>query len=297
MDEPSLDKRFAKKPRQASSTSVRSNTAPILPPTADLPEAQLVERPSDAALHTAQQPFYQCPSEILQQPSPSLEPHNETLEELLNDIKEPPLQDNDGITFYNTSIETYENWNVESPPGRESDSVNASLEEPEDVIEADYDDEVRDVLSIELKPQTSQTSSGNNCQTHNFAPTRFKLPTWMVSSLIPQHQSQLLHLYDKRTCSILTVSDGLFENDWRDVLLPLSTQSSALQHALQSLTAFHMAAQKPDLRFEGITHARQAMSHLSAAIAQPTNDSRPMIATTLVLCMAEVRSGCPARHD
>ena len=113
--------------------------------------------------------------------------------------------------------------------------------------------------------------------------------SWPPIHMPLNKMDQLLHFYDIRTCGILSVSDALSENGWRDLLLPMALSNDALCNALQALTAFHMASLKPELRLQGIKHARQSMEKLSTAISAPSSSGLlTTIATTLVLCMAEV---------
>lgn len=133
--------------------------------------------------------------------------------------------------------------------------------------------------------QTQEAQNSSQIQL-NFARQPFLTLERFTGGMIDR-ESQLLHLYDKRTCAILTVTDGLNENGWRDILFPLTQSSPSLNDAIKSLTAFHMAALKPEYRQEGVRLSRKSMKLLHKAITK-CSDDQGLIATSLVLSMADI---------
>lgn len=96
----------------------------------------------------------------------------------------------------------------------------------------------------------------------------------------------LLH-FDKHTCGIMSVKDGLTENPWRTLIWPLATNSPALYHAIASMTAFHMSRERSSLRVEGIEHMRRSATYLAQDFESGLIRNDAALATTLVLAFSE----------
>lgn len=95
----------------------------------------------------------------------------------------------------------------------------------------------------------------------------------------------LMLRFDRQTCGILSVKDGPTENPWRTLVWPLARDSTALYHAIASMTAFHHAKEKPALRVDGIEHMRRSIRSLASGIEKMRTDTA--LATTLVLAFSE----------
>jgi len=95
----------------------------------------------------------------------------------------------------------------------------------------------------------------------------------------------LMLRFDRQTCGILSVKDGPTENPWRTLIWPLARDSTALYHAIASMTAFHHARDKPALRVDGIEHMRSSIRSLASGIEKMRKDTA--LATTLVLAFSE----------
>ncbi len=95
----------------------------------------------------------------------------------------------------------------------------------------------------------------------------------------------LMLRFDRQTCGILSVKDGPTENPWRTLVWPLARDSTALYHAIASMTAFHHAREKPALRVDGIEHMRSSIRSLASGIEKMRTDTA--LATTLVLAFSE----------
>lgn len=91
--------------------------------------------------------------------------------------------------------------------------------------------------------------------------------------------------FDRETCGILSVKDGPTENAWRTMVWPLAKDSSALYHAIASMTSFHISADQPQLRLQGIEHMRASIKALASGIPDMNFDTA--IAATLALAFAE----------
>lgn len=95
----------------------------------------------------------------------------------------------------------------------------------------------------------------------------------------------LMLRFERQTCGILSVKDGMLENPWRTSIWPLAKDSPALYHAISSLTAFHSSKERPELRVQGMDHMRRSIRALAAGIGDMRTDVA--LATTLTLAFAE----------
>lgn len=103
--------------------------------------------------------------------------------------------------------------------------------------------------------------------------------------LAPESQELLAMRFDKITCGILSVKDGVTENPWRTLVWPLAKSTPALYHALFALSAFHSAKENPALRVQGVRHMRQSVTCLRQQIQNMRADTA--LATSLALAFAD----------
>jgi len=101
----------------------------------------------------------------------------------------------------------------------------------------------------------------------------------------PESSEMLLMRFDRQTCGILSVKDGISENPWRTLVWPLAMDSPALYHAICSLAAFHSSKENPDLKIHGMDHMRRSIRSLARGIGSMRTDAA--LATTLALAFAE----------
>ncbi|KAJ5612236.1 hypothetical protein N7510_005430 [Penicillium lagena] len=104
-------------------------------------------------------------------------------------------------------------------------------------------------------------------------------------SLSPSSQEMMILRYDKLTCGILSVKDGITENPWRTLVWPLAKDTPALYHAIFALTAFHSSKENPSLRVQGVAHMRQSITSLMQQIQDMRADAA--LATSLALAFAD----------
>jgi hypothetical protein len=81
------------------------------------------------------------------------------------------------------------------------------------------------------------------------------------------------------------VKDGPTENPWRTLIWPLVRESTALYHAIASMTAFHHAREKPALRVDGMGHMSRSIRSPAIGIGEMRTDIA--LATALVLAFSE----------
>lgn len=103
--------------------------------------------------------------------------------------------------------------------------------------------------------------------------------------LAPESQEMLAMRFDKVTCGILSIKDGVTENPWRTLVWPLAKSTPALYHALFALAAFHSAKENPALRVQGVKHMRQSITCLRQQIQNMRADTA--LATSLALAFAD----------
>lgn len=91
--------------------------------------------------------------------------------------------------------------------------------------------------------------------------------------------------FDRITCGILSVKDGMYENPWRTLIWPLAKSTPALYHALFSLAAFHSCKENPASRVQGVDHMRKSITHMVQDIQNMRTDAA--LATSLALAFAD----------
>ena len=98
-------------------------------------------------------------------------------------------------------------------------------------------------------------------------------------------QEMLVLRFDRLTCGILSVKDGMHENPWRTLIWPLAKDSPALYHAIFSLAAFHSCKENPEMRVHGVDHMRQSITFMVQEIQNMRTDAA--LATSLALAFAD----------
>ena len=98
-------------------------------------------------------------------------------------------------------------------------------------------------------------------------------------------QEMLVLRFDRLTCGILSVKDGMHENPWRTLIWPLAKDSPALYHAIFSLAAFHSCKENPEMRVHGVDHMRQSITFMVQDIQNMRTDAA--LATSLALAFAD----------
>ncbi|KAJ5595460.1 uncharacterized protein N7459_001668 [Penicillium hispanicum] len=123
------------------------------------------------------------------------------------------------------------------------------------------------------------TSSGQHETPFDFS----SLPS--RPTLAPDSQEMLAVRFDKITCGILSIKDGVTENPWRTLIWPLAKDTPALYHAIFALSAFHCSKENPSVRVQGVKHMRQSMTCLRQQIQSMRADTA--LATSLALAFAD----------
>ncbi|EFE31394.1 C6 finger domain protein, putative [Trichophyton benhamiae CBS 112371] len=95
----------------------------------------------------------------------------------------------------------------------------------------------------------------------------------------------LLLRFDRRTCGILSIKDGVAENPWRTAVTPLIRDTPALYHAVCAMAAFHSTKENASFKYLGMDHMRQSVRTLAVDIESMNIDAA--LATTLALAFAD----------
>lgn len=60
---------------------------------------------------------------------------------------------------------------------------------------------------------------------------------------------QILYLFSEYTSGIMSIKNGIHENPWRNMVVPLASKHSCIFNSIASMTLFHMAGSN------GVVHA------------------------------------------
>lgn len=102
---------------------------------------------------------------------------------------------------------------------------------------------------------------------------------------LPGSEESLIARFDRLTCGILSVKDGLTENPWRTHIWPMARESPALWHAVFAMAAFHSSNENSAMRVFGVEHMRKSINYMVQGMAHMQTDTA--LATTLSLAFAE----------
>ncbi|KAH1445948.1 hypothetical protein KXW40_006901 [Aspergillus fumigatus] len=155
-------------------------------------------------------------------------------------------------------------------------SFAALLEEDNDKIE-----EIARQSDKPIDPWLVGVSDGGApSETSNTPAMLTKEPNFDIAS-----PEMLALQFDRFTCGILSVKDGLNENPWRTLIWPLAGETPALYHAIFSMTAFHSSKDNPGLRMHGVDHMRRSITYMVQDIQNMRTDAA--LATSLALAFAD----------
>jgi hypothetical protein len=116
-------------------------------------------------------------------------------------------------------------------------------------------------------------------------------PNILATSLLREpvfslaNPEMLVAHFDRSTCGILSVKDGIHENPWRTLVWPLAKTTPALYHAVFALAAFHASKDNPSLRVHGVDHMRKSITCMVEDIQSMRTDAA--LATSLSLAFAD----------
>lgn len=100
------------------------------------------------------------------------------------------------------------------------------------------------------------------------------------------------HLFEHRTCEILSIKEDQSRNPWRTLIWPLASDHPALQYALAAMTCLHMCKSQPQHRLPGLRHFEASTRALAEDVSAHTDNadaltwSMSVVATRLALGFA-----------
>ncbi|KAI9372281.1 fungal-specific transcription factor domain-containing protein [Aspergillus egyptiacus] len=155
----------------------------------------------------------------------------------------------------------------------------------EALLEGDGD-EIEEIIRL-----PNQGMESRNLRFAGEYPTPPTEPSFMPSGLLGEpafslaNPEMLVLHFDRSTCGILSVKDGIHENPWRTLVWPLAKDTPALYHAIFALAAFHASKDNPSLRVHGVDHMRQSITSMVQDIQGMRTDAA--LATSLALAFAD----------
>ncbi|CUM63418.1 uncharacterized protein PRCAT00000993001 [Priceomyces carsonii] len=92
-------------------------------------------------------------------------------------------------------------------------------------------------------------------------------------------QEQILYLYSRHTCAIMSIKNGPNENPWRRMIIPIATNYPCLFNSLASMTLFHLAGNSQSklisqsLRNRGYVYMKKCILELATNLSKARKDS------------------------
>ena len=106
-------------------------------------------------------------------------------------------------------------------------------------------------------------------------------------------QQQILYLYYQYTCSIMSIKNGVDENPWRNMIIPLASRYPCLYNSIASMTLFHLAGNASlsttagSLRSKGYGFMKRCVMDLASGLSKSSDTELPAdIALTTCLNLA-----------
>lgn len=103
---------------------------------------------------------------------------------------------------------------------------------------------------------------------------------------------QILYLYSRYTCSIMSIKDGPHENPWRTMIIPYATHYPCLFNSLACMTLFHLAGTKAvegvvqdsdGLRARGYMYMKRCILELASGLLLMNKGTSPALPADIAL--------------
>ncbi|KAL6452671.1 moc3 Transcriptional regulatory protein moc3 [Candida maltosa Xu316] len=130
-------------------------------------------------------------------------------------------------------------------------------------------------LNYEQKPETPIPEFNNN---NNKAISKVS------------EQEQIIHLFTEYTSSIMSIKNGLHENPWRNLILPLTSKYSCIFNSVAALTLFHLAGSQgvvsapEELRAKGYYYMKKCILELADGLSH--NKTELPLDVALITCLS-----------
>lgn len=105
-------------------------------------------------------------------------------------------------------------------------------------------------------------------------------------------QEQILYLYSRYTCSIMSIKDGPHENPWRTMIIPYAMHYPCLFNSLACMTLFHLAGSKSvegvvqdsdGLRSRGYMYMKRCILELASGLLMMNKGSETSLPADIAL--------------
>ncbi|KAI5951751.1 hypothetical protein KGF54_004826 [Candida jiufengensis] len=90
-------------------------------------------------------------------------------------------------------------------------------------------------------------------------------------------QEQILFLYSEYTSGLMSIKNGIHENPWRNMILPLVPRYNCLYNSIASMTLFHLAGSNgvvsstEELKSRGYTYMKRCILELASGLSKMEN--------------------------
>ncbi|RDW72560.1 fungal specific transcription factor domain-containing protein [Aspergillus mulundensis] len=155
----------------------------------------------------------------------------------------------------------------------------------ETLLEGDGDD-IEEIIRQPDRPTRTRNPTFTGQSVTQLSEQSIMPPSSLARPALSIGNPEMLVLhFDRSTCGILSVKDGIHENPWRTLVWPLAKDTPALYHAVFALAAFHASKDNPSLRVLGVDHMRQSITCMVQDIQSMRTDAA--LATSLALAFAD----------
>lgn len=160
-------------------------------------------------------------------------------------------------------------------------SIHEDEDFDEEIVRDAMHDHIMDISEPEWRVRASSPAHSDASSTSSISTD---LSILRVPAQDPSSPDMLMLRFDKLTCGILSIKDGI-NNPWRTLVWPMAENSLALRHAVFSMSALHGATSDRRVRLAGIAHMQKSISKLSTDIHNMSLDQA--LATALALALGE----------
>ena len=145
------------------------------------------------------------------------------------------------------------------------------------------EEEIEEIHRHQIVDRPSVSSSYNLSSSSSPGSSRSLL--FNQPRLASNSPEMLVLNFDRNTCGILSVKDGMSENPWRTLVWPMAKDSPALYHAISSLSAFHCSVSNDQMKVAGLDHMSQSINQLYKNINSMSTEVS--LATSMALALAD----------
>ncbi|KAI5964718.1 uncharacterized protein KGF55_001787 [Candida pseudojiufengensis] len=111
-------------------------------------------------------------------------------------------------------------------------------------------------------------------------------------------QEQIIYLYSEYTSGLMSIKNGIHENPWRNMILPLATRYNCLYNSIASMTMFHLAGSNgivsstKELKSRGYNYMKRCIFELASGLSKKENDGEKELPSDIALVTCLNLSNC-----